>query len=154
SCTWRGSCSLWCSNRWDTAASAWGVDRSHLRQKAGGVIVCPRSGERGYKRLVRLVGGGFARDLRQRVHRGLLFRFFLVAAPGGGVVVAADDGGDLEALAVIGALLVQELVEGRLIELALGHLLKVRLVVARVSALGDFFDLRPHVLEDEWLDRL
>ena len=47
-------------------------------------------------------------DLGQGVHGGALLGFLLVAAPGAGVGVAADQGGDLEAFAVVGALLVQQ----------------------------------------------
>src|SRR5208283_5531359 len=45
----------------------------------------------------------FAVDLGQGVHGGLLLGFLLVAAPGRGERLPADEGGDLEALAVVGA---------------------------------------------------
>src|SRR6476659_2426736 len=86
-------------------------------------------------------GNRLAVDLGQGVHRGALLRLLLGAAPGAGVRVAADDGGDLGALAVVGALLVQHDVLRRGVELALGDLLQERLEVAVGLALGDRLDL-------------
>ena len=64
------------------------------------------------------------RDLGQGVHGRPLLGLLLGAAPGAGVGVAADHRGDLEALAVVGALLVEQDVLRRRVELALGDLLQ------------------------------
>ena len=61
----------------------------------------------------------------------------------------ADDRRDLEALAVVGSLFVQELVKGRGAELALRDLLQQRFEVASVGFLDDVIDLRLQILKDE-----
>src|SRR5271166_5567658 len=81
------------------------------------------------ERSVVLDGHRVTTNLGQGVHGRALLRLFLVAAPGAGVSVAADDRGNLEALAVVGALLVEQDVLRRGVKLALGDLLKVRLEV-------------------------
>src|SRR5262245_21309429 len=98
---------------------------------------------------VRLKRDLLAIDRREGVHGGLLLGFLLVPPPGGGIAVAGDDGSNLESLAMVGAFLVEELILRRSPKFALRDLLKQRLVIAAVSALGDLFDLRPHVAQDE-----
>src|SRR3954465_2130648 len=78
---------------------------------------------------IRFEREGFARKLAERVEGGALFRVFLVAPPGRRIRLAADQGRDLEALGVIGALLVEQDVRRRLAELTLGNLLEVALVI-------------------------
>src|SRR5205823_2438071 len=68
-------------------------------------------------------------DLGQGVHGGLLLGLLLVPPPGGGIALPANERGDLEAFAVVGTLLVEEVVLRRGAELALGHLLQQRLVI-------------------------
>src|SRR5437870_919519 len=86
--------------------------------------------------LVGFVRNRFAVDFGQGVHGSLLFGFLFVAAPGGWIVMPADDCRDLEALAVVGSLFVQELVKGGGAELALRDLLQQRFEVAA----GGFLD--------------
>src|SRR5437764_1123910 len=70
---------------------------------------------------IALEGDGLFVDLRQGVHGRLLFRFLLVAAPGGREARPARRGGDLEALAMVGPLLVEQIVLRRRAVLALHH---------------------------------
>jgi len=62
---------------------------------------------------------------------------------------AAHLRGDFEALAVVRALLVEQLVDRGGAEIALGQLLQERLVVVGRFPLGGRLDLRPHVSLDE-----
>src|SRR5262249_2480320 len=97
-----------------------------------------------------LVRNVLARDLGQGVHGGFLLSLFFVAPPGGrknGILI--DEGSDLETLAVIRTLFVQQQVLRSLIEFALGNLLQVRLEIAGVGALGNFLDFRTDVLQDK-----
>ena len=79
---------------------------------------------------------------------------FLLRPQAGAYALAADQRGDLEALRVIGALLVEQQVRGRLAELALGDLLEVALVVEPALALHGRVDLRLDVRHDEPPGRL
>ena len=65
----------------------------------------------------------------------------------------ADLRGDLEALAVVGALLVEQLIGGRGAVFALGQLLQHRLVVAARLAPGGQLDFRADVPLDELAGR-
>src|SRR3990172_8719916 len=77
-----------------------------------------------------------AAQFAQRIAGGSLFGLFLIATPGRLIAIAGDLSGHLEALAVIGALFVQELVgRGRAV-FPLSQLLKQRLVVAPAAAVG------------------
>ena len=67
--------------------------------------------------------------------------------------MAGDFGGDFEALVVIGALLVEDAIFGRVAKLALGHLLEHRFVIA-VTAVGGVLNFRVQVFEDEFFGRL
>src|SRR5882672_1551752 len=87
--------------------------------------------------LVGFVRDWLAVDFGQSIHGGLLLGFLFVAAPRGRIVMPADDRRDLEALAVIGALFVQELVKGGGAKLALRDLLQQRFEVAAVRLLDD-----------------
>src|SRR5947209_1184892 len=99
--------------------------------------------------LVGFVRNWLAVDFGQSVHCGLLLGFLFVAAPGGRIVMPADDRRDLEALAVVGSLFVQELVKRGGAELALRDLLEQRFEVASVRFLDDVIDLRLQILKDE-----
>src|SRR4051812_14995140 len=103
---------------------------------------------------IRFEREGVARELAQRVEGGALFCIFLVAAPCRSVRLAADQRRDLEALRMIGALLVEQDIRGRLAELALGHLLEVALVVDPALTLNRRVDLRLDVSDDETPGRL
>src|SRR5947207_15530188 len=99
--------------------------------------------------LVGFVRNRLAVDFGQSVHGGLLFGFLFVAAPGGWIVMPADDRRDLEALAVVGSLFVQELVKGGGAKLALRDLLQQRFEVASVGFFDEVIDLRLQILKDE-----
>ena len=78
---------------------------------------------------------------------------FLLLPQAAAKAAAADLGGDLEALAVVGALFVEHLVAGRDAELALGELLQERLEVAAELAGDGRLDLGADVVQDELLGR-
>ena len=84
---------------------------------------------------------------------GALLGFLLVASPGRLIAAAADLGRDLEALAVVGALFVEQLIGRRGAVFALGHLLQQRLVVAAQFAGRGQFDFRADVAADELAGR-
>src|SRR5258708_39639711 len=78
---------------------------------------------------IRLERDGFSRELRKGIQGRALFGLFLVPAPGRGIPLAADQRGDLEALGMVWAFLIEQQVSRRLAKLALGHLLEVALVI-------------------------
>src|SRR5262245_13770435 len=82
------------------------------------------------ERSVGRMGNRLPLDLAQRIERGALLGFFLAIAPGRRKSLRSDDGRDLEALRVIGALLVEHLIKRCRAELLLRHLLQHALVVA------------------------
>src|SRR6516162_2462774 len=90
--------------------------------------------------LIAFIRNRFAVDLGQGVHGSFLLGFLLIAAPGSVIAVPADDRGNLEALAVIGTLLIQKHILRGGVELALSDLLEERLEVAAMGALGHFFN--------------
>ena len=103
---------------------------------------------------VRRIRRRLAVDLAQGVPRCPLLGFLLVAAPGGLEAVVTHLGGDLEALAVIGTLFVQQLVGRRGAMLPLGKLLQHRLVVVANLTSGGQLDLRRDVAFQEYAGSL
>ena len=72
----------------------------------------------------RCVAFAFAAEFREGVRGGPLLSLLFVAAPGWRIAAAADLSRDVEALAVVGALLGEHLVGGREAEIPLGPLLE------------------------------
>ena len=77
--------------------------------------------------LVGREGDRFAFQLAQRVTGGPLLGFLFVAAPGGLVAMGADLSRDLEALAVVRPLFIEQLIRRRGVVLALNGVLQQRL---------------------------
>ena len=95
--------------------------------------------------------GGFfeASDHAEGFHGGSLLGGLLAGSPGAGVPPTPDHDGYLERLGVVGAFLVQEVVNGRGAQVVLGVLLEQGLVVELMFAGHDAVDLLVHVSEDE-----
>src|SRR5206468_589642 len=90
-----------------------------------------------------------ARQFAQGIHRGALLGVLLVTTPGRCKALPPDLRGDLEALRMVRALLVEQQVGRGLTELSLGHLLQVALVVDAPVAADRQVDLGLDVLDDE-----
>ena len=93
-------------------------------------------------------------DRGESVERGLDLGFLLVLAPRRREAVRGNLRGDLEALVVVRALLVQDQVAGGTAEFALGDLLQLGLRVAAEAVLRDLLDLGFDEAEDERLGRV
>src|SRR5262249_4274303 len=133
----------------DTAASAWrrgsgiGGRGSGRTDRIGRLGPRPDSRHTRYPiRSVRRGGEGGALDLGEGVEGGLGVRFLLGAAPRRREAVVVDLGGDLEALVVVGTLLVEQVVPRGAPELPLGHVLQLRLRVRGDRLPGHPLDLR------------
>src|SRR5688500_14384817 len=98
---------------------------------------------------VRGIRRGHADEVRERVARGALLGFALVAAPGGQAALPPAFRGDLESLAVIGTCFVEQSIDRPAAELALRELRQLRLVVAADVAVMREVDLRlEHTLDE------
>jgi hypothetical protein len=69
-------------------------------------------------------------------------------------MIPPDYRGELEALAVVRPLLVEQMIRGGSVEFLLRDLLQQGFVVSRVCGLGDFLDFGIEVFEDEIFGRL
>jgi len=81
------------------------------------------------------------------VIRRLLLRFLLGGAPGSAEAPAVDADTDLETLAVVRALLIEELIDRGRVHLLLRELLELRLEVALVFAGDGRLDMWQHVFQ-------
>ena len=90
----------------------------------------------------------------ERAQRRFLFGHLLVRPPRAGEAPAGDLDADLEALAVIRAFLVEQFIDGRGGEQALGVLLEHRLVVMLMIVAAQRVDLRADGAQDVFADRL
>src|SRR5699024_8867613 len=78
--------------------------------------------------------------LFQREQRRFLLSDLLIGSPGAGETPAVDANANFEALAVVGALLVEQFIHRRRAERLLGVLLKHRLVVVLMRVGGNRLD--------------